>query len=295
MKPFSIQEGVLLKDFSTYQIGGPARYMVIAHDKEELSQALKYANDNNLRYICIGKGSNALFDDRGFDGLVIVNKIDTFAWEENRVRVGGGFSFSLLGSRTAREGFAGLEFASGIPGSVGGAIYMNAGAGFVETKDALVEVEYMHINGELEVFKRSDIEFAYRYSMFQDMEGVIVSAVFALRKDEAARKNQTDLFEHRMKTQPYKERSCGCVFRNPEKVPAGKLIEECGLKGMECGGAVVSPMHANFIVNQKGASSQDVLDLMAYIQLKVFHTKGIELESEIQYIPYQLEDDGSEV
>lgn len=282
----SYQYKVLLKEYSTYAIGGPAKELIVVYTKDELASALIDAKRANKRYIIIGKGSNCLFDDRGFDGLVIVNRIQTIEWKEDSVFVGGGYSFSLLGIQASRKGFGGLEFASGIPGTVGGAIYMNAGAGGSETKDILKEVEFMNEDGSFVKYKKENLSFSYRTSPFQTMKGAIVSAQFCLVPKEDAKEKQEKLLSYRMETQPYKERSCGSVFRNPEGDFAGRLIESVGLKGVRKGGAKISDKHANFIVNEKNASAEDVLELIEEIQTKVQHQRGITLEPEVKYIAY---------
>src|SRR5690349_15643178 len=157
-----------LSQLSTFGIGGPARFFIEIQKIEQLPDLLKYCHSQKLPFFVVGKGSNCLFDDRGFDGLVILNKIAFCRFEWPIVHVGAGYSFSLLGTQTARKGWAGLEFASGIPGSVGGAIYMNAGASGVETCESLVEVTFVNELGECEILKRDQIAFAYRFSAFQN-------------------------------------------------------------------------------------------------------------------------------
>lgn len=249
---------------------------------------LVYANSVSMPTLIIGKGSNCLFDDRGFNGLAILNRIDYL--EQNgkgQYQAGSGYSFARLGGITAKQGWSGLEFASGIPATVGGAIYMNAGANGQETCVKLVEVGYINPVGELVRFKREDLIFGYRFSSFQGKGGAIVDAVFQLTPSEAAKQAQKELLGYRLKTQPYGEKSAGCAFRNPPELSAGKLIEECGLKQALIGGALVSGLHANFIVNTGGASAQDVLDLMKSIKECVYSEKGILLEEEIRHIRYE--------
>ncbi len=286
MRKPQVQFKAPLKEYCTYAIGGPAKELVHAYTKEEMKEFLLYAKRLNKRYIVIGKGSNCLFDDRGFDGLVIINKIQEIKWNEGSVIAGGGYSFSLLGTQASRKGFSGLEFASGIPGTVGGAVYMNAGAGQSETKDDLLEVEFLHESGCVEIFKREVLEFSYRKSLFQSIKGVILSATFMIREASDAKEKQEKLLAYRLETQPYKDRSCGCVFRNPEGDSAGRLIDSLGLKGLTQGGAKISEAHANFIVNHNSASADDILDLIKYIQIKAKHHAGIHLEPEVKYISY---------
>ncbi len=234
----------------------------------------------------LGKGSNCLFDDRGFDGLVILNKIAFCEFEGPLVHVGAGYSFSLLGTQTARKGWSGLEFASGIPGSVGGAVYMNAGASGAEVCNPLVEVTYVSELGEIQTLARDQIDFSYRFSAFQNRKGAIASAKFLLQPSEEARTKQLGIIDYRTRTQPYGDKSAGCVFRNPQPHSAGALIQQSGLKGKRIGGAEVSTLHANFIVNKDNATSQDILELAAYVKEAVKEKTGVDLEMEIRCIPY---------
>lgn len=287
MEPF--QKNQSLAELSTFGIGGNARLFTVVKTIFELQETLLYCHENDLSFHLLGKGSNSLFDDRGFDGLVIQNKIQFCEIEGNLVRVGAGFSFSHLGVKTARQGLSGLEFASGIPASVGGAIFMNAGANGFETGDTLKEVTFVHSSGKVETFQRDALTFSYRSSSFQNMRGAIASAEFILEPKDEARKKQLEIVDYRKKTQPLTEMTCGCVFRNPEGESAGALIEKCGLKNMQVGDAKVSPVHANFIVNQKTARAEDVLNLAKYVCKSVKEQLGIELEMELRTIPYRYE------
>lgn len=279
-----LQKSRLLSDFSTFQIGGPARYFIQVKTVEELQEALQYAHKQSLPVFILGKGSNSLFSDRGFDGLVIHNKIAFCEIDKEEVSVGAGYSFSLLGVQTARKGLSGLEFASGIPASVGGALFMNAGANGAEICSVVKEVTFIDLLGEKTLLSRDQIQFSYRWSSFHEKPGAIAAVTFVLTPNEMARKQQLEIIEYRTKTQPYGERSCGCVFRNPEGNTAGALIEQCGLKGKRVGGALVSEIHANFIINANGASALDVLKLAQLIKECVKQKTGIELEMELRKI-----------
>ncbi|HSX11955.1 MAG TPA: UDP-N-acetylmuramate dehydrogenase [Rhabdochlamydiaceae bacterium] len=281
-----LQQGKLLSELSTFGIGGPAKLFVEASSIAEMQEILSYCSQEKLPFIVIGKGSNTLFDDRGFNGLVILNRITFCEYQQHQVYVGAGYSFSLLGVQTAKRGLSGLEFASGIPGSVGGAVYMNAGAGGSDTFSVLAEATYIDAEGKCTIFKKEEISFGYRFSSFQKQKGAIVAARFHLTPQEGARQKQLSLIDYRMKTQPYKDKSAGCVFRNPTTGSAGALIEACGLKGATIGGAVVSPMHANFIVNNGSATAQDIKKMAELIKKTVKEKKGIDLEMEVRHIPY---------
>lgn len=274
--PLQLQQNRFLSEFSTFGIGGPIGTFVEVSTCEEMEEALQLKRPT----LIIGKGSNCLFSDKGFDGLAILNKIDFCHWEGSEVIVGSGYNFSLLGVQTARKGFSGLEFASGIPATVGGAVFMNAGANGKETCDALKSVLYF--DGVRREYRREELLFGYRQSPFQKMHGVILAATFSLQPNLDARKSQLQIIDYRMRTQPLKEKSAGCVFRNPPNRPAGALIEQCGLKGTTQGGAKVSERHANFIVNTGSASSQDVIQLIQLVQEKVFQQTGVHLEPEIR-------------
>lgn len=281
-----IQTHRSLSEFSTFGIGGAIRFFLEVGTIAEMQEAYAFARAKNLPLLIVGKGSNSLFSDLPFEGLAVLNKIDFCAIEEANVHVGAGYSFSLLGVQTARKGLSGLEFASGIPASVGGAVFMNAGANGQETADALKAVTYLFEYGELREFFRPELAFSYRSSPFQTMRGCILAARFQLTTKADARKQQLQIIDYRMKTQPYKDKSAGCVFRNPAPgISAGALIDQAGLKGLSVGGAKVSDRHANFIVNVGGATARDVLELIAQIQARVQEKTGYHLEPEIRLLP----------
>lgn len=276
-----------LQQLTTLGIGGPAHYFIEVRDIPTMQTVLPFCQAQGLPFFILGKGSNLLFDDRGFAGLVIANRIDFIEKpQENTWHVGAGYSFSLLGTQTARQGWAGLEFASGIPGSVGGAVYMNAGANGSETSERLISVDFVTPEGELIVLPKSELDFAYRYSIFHKRPGAIVGATFELIPSPEARQKQLSIIEYRKKTQPYNAKSAGCIFRNPCCGHAGALIEQSGLKGKTNGGAQVSEMHANFLINTGAASSGEFLELIRQVQAEVKERTGVTLESEVRCIPY---------
>jgi UDP-N-acetylmuramate dehydrogenase len=283
-----LQANQPLREFSTFGIGGNARLFAQASSIEEMQLLLSHCKAEKIPFFILGKGSNCLFDDRGLDGLVILNKIAHLHIEDQVVDVGAGFSFSLLGIKTAKKDLAGLEFASGIPATVGGAIFMNAGANGGETSTYLAQVTFVDDEGRLQLFEKKELEFRYRYSSFHHKKGAIVSAKFILPTSLEARKAQLDIIDYRKKTQPLQQPSVGCVFKNPINASAGRLIEQAGLKGLSVGGAEVSPVHANFIVNKGNARAQDVLQLASLVQEKIKKLTGIVLEMEIRCIPYTL-------
>lgn len=281
-----MEKNKFLSELTTFGIGGPASYYIKAKTVEDLKEAIAFAKSNNLPYFILGKGSNCLFHHEGYNGVVIQNKIDFFENPEPGVyHVGAGYSFALLGTKASQAGFSGLEFASGIPASIGGAIFMNAGANGSEVKDALYSIDYLNNEGELVTLLRADLSFSYRTSAFQTMKGAIIGATFKLKPSLTARQKQLEIIAYRKNTQPYGDMSAGCVFRNPDCGHAGRLIEEAGLKGTKVGDAEVSTMHANFIVNKGEAKSDDVLKLIDIVRKTVQEKTGVHLESEIRIIP----------
>ncbi len=278
-----------LAEFSTFGIGGPIRYFAEVKTPEDMREGFLFAKSERLPFLVLGKGSNCLFDDLGFSGVVLLNKIDFCDWNGPSVSVGSGRSFSLLGVQSARRNLSGLEFACGIPASVGGAIFMNAGANGKETCEHLESVTYLHEDGRTQQYTKKELAFGYRNSSFQTMQGAILSAVFSLsEKRPDARETQLQILARRKKTQPLQEKSIGCIFRNPTvSLGAGSLIDQSGLKGFSVGGAKVSEVHANFIVNAKQATAKDVLDLIRSVQTQVFQKTGIHLEPEIRIVRYE--------
>jgi UDP-N-acetylmuramate dehydrogenase len=279
------QNGLSLKPLSSLGIGGPARYVYEASTIEKMQELLAFSYKEKLPTLVIGKGSNILFDDQGFNGLIIVNKIHFFKEiSPGLFTVGAGYPFSRLGIQTARKEWTGLEFASGIPASVGGAIFMNAGANGAETADCLVSVEALDPSGRKLSFSRDELDFSYRYSSFQMQNLCIVSANFQLSHSESARDRQLEILSYRKKTQPYSEKTAGCIFKNPEGGNAGALIEEAGLKGFTVGHAQVSTIHANFLRNKDAATSAEFKELIEKIKEKVYKSSGCKLEHEVREI-----------
>uniref|UniRef100_A0A5B7BTU1 UDP-N-acetylmuramate dehydrogenase n=1 Tax=Davidia involucrata TaxID=16924 RepID=A0A5B7BTU1_DAVIN len=282
----------LLRDLSTWSIGGPCNYFVQVFDQTQLVSALRYCHEHCIRFMIIGKGSNCLFDDLGFDGCVVLNQIEFLERIESGIyRVGSGFRFNRLGVLCSNEGFTGLEFAGGIPGTVGGATYMNAGANGQEIADVIDSIEIITTEGKFQTLKRTDLDFGYRSSPFQEMDDLaaIVAVTFRLKHSESARKRLQEYMERRRISQPVGERSAGSVFRNPSnmEVSAAELIERAGLKGHRVGGAMVSNIHANFFINIGGSTSQDMLQLIGSVKEIVHEKFGVKLKEEVLYVhPY---------
>eukprot|EP00850_Spirogloea_muscicola_P020382 SM000214S06776 [mRNA] locus=s214:89554:90867:+ [translate_table: standard] len=254
----------------------------------------RYCQRHSIPYCVVGKGSNCLFDDRGYDGCIILNRIDFLEHDGHGLyRAGGGHPFNQLGVTASRNGFTGLEFACGIPGTVGGAVFMNAGANGQESSDVLKSVEVVTPEGDQRVLHREEGElpYSYRSSPFQHehKQVAIVAATFGLSPCSEARARQHEYMTRRRQTQPISERTAGCVFRNPQVggLSAGAMIDTLGLKGYSVGGAKVSQLHANFLVNQGNSRAMDMKGLIEAIKAQVQAAYGIELQEEVRHIPYR--------
>ncbi|KAL5726114.1 hypothetical protein ACHQM5_009184 [Ranunculus cassubicifolius] len=282
-----IRHKKLLSDLSTWGIGGICNYFIQVTTISQLISAVRYCNDNSVRFLIVGKGSNCLFDDQGFDGCVILNRIEFIQKiEPGLYRVGSGYPFNRLGVQSCNEGFSGLEFAGGIPGTVGGATYMNAGANGQETADIIDSVEFVSNDGRYRTLNRNDLTFSYRRSSFQDMDDLaaIITVTFCLTPSATAKSQQQTYLARRRLTQPVGERSAGSVFQNPLGFSAGELIEKVGLKGHRVGGAKISDIHANFFINIGNSTSKDMLKLINLAKEKVNSKFGIQLNEEVRYI-----------
>lgn len=274
-----VKTNSLLAPFSTYKIGGIAKNIYIVSSVEDMQKIFQSLDEP---YVVIGNGSNVLFPDEGFFGAVIINKISFMNWDGFRLHVGAGLLLSLLASRAIRKNLSGLEYFMGIPATVGGAIFMNAGAHGKEFSSLIEKVQFVTDKGVLEEYDKKDLSFSYRNSCFQQKSGAIVSAVLSL---DSQKEPDAGIYNaYRKETQPLQGKSCGCTFRNPQGCSAGQLIESCGLKGFRIGDAEVSTKHANFILNLGKATAEDVKSLICHIQACVQEKTGILLQTECRII-----------
>jgi len=284
---------VPLSDYTTFKVGGPAEAIILPKGCNELSLLLQGLRKININWQILGKGSNVLIDDAGLSGVVIVfgrnlSAIEVEQSDEDSVlvRVGAGCSLARLVNWTVKHGYTGLEFAAGIPGSVGGAIVMNAGAWHREMKDVLSMVTIMDVSGCFCVTKASDIGFSYR-SWGEPKGKIALEGYFRLKKDSAGKvSNRYHEYHRQRKTiQPQNVPSAGSFFKNPQgEKAAGKLIEDAGLKGYSVGGAMVSPKHANFIVNTGDATCDDIIEVMQHVTKTVQSKFGVRLEPEVKLL-----------
>ena len=274
---------------TTFRIGGPAACMALPRSAQQLSELLVFAREREVPVLLLGGGSNLLCPDEGLDCLVIKTKEGLTNLEligENRIRAGSGVTMARLAQFAAQNGLAGLEFAQGIPGTVGGGIYMNAGAYGGEMSQVVVRSEAVSRAGEYRTLSGMEHGFSYRKSAYMDTGEVVVSAEFVLAPDEpsAIRERMQDLASRRREKQPLEYPSAGSAFKRPEGAYAAALIDQCGLKGLQVGGAAVSEKHAGFIVNLGGATADDVKQLIALVQQRVEKETGFCLEPEIRIL-----------
>ncbi len=283
-----------LSRHTSFRIGGPASFFVLADDEYELADLLKFCADEHLKYFIIGNGSNILASDDGFDGLIIrlsgdFNKID-FVDENTQgtcvLTAGAGSTLASLSAMALKKGFTGLEFAGGIPGSVGGGIFMNAGAYGGELKDSLISVRAMDKNGNIRDYTKEEADMKYRHSRFSESGEIILRASFRLSVHPRIQiRTLMDYYKtQRALKQPLDKPSAGSTFKRPENAFAGKLIEEAGLKGYRVGDAAVSEKHAGFVVNLGKATSSDVEKLINDVREKVKENSGIMLEPEVRFL-----------
>ncbi len=274
---------------STFSIGGNAKLAVFPKTTEQLIYSVREAISLGRKYSVIGNASNVLFSDLGFDGAVIFTSgCKGTSIEGNLIDAECGASFTHLSALAARNSLSGLEFAYGIPGTVGGAVYMNAGAYGKEVSDVLVSSTMLDTSsGEIKTLHAKDHGFGYRTSIYCQNEALIIlSASFELSsgKKNEIRDRMEDLMHQRKEKQPLELPNAGSTFKRPEGYFAGKLIEDAGLKGFSFGGAQISEKHAGFIVNTGGATANDVLRLIEHTKETVLNKFGVELECEIKYI-----------
>ena len=272
----------------TFKIGGPARLFVQPVDHAQLCRAVALCKAQSVRHYLLGNGSNILFADEGFAGVVIdISALGSdIAVEGNMLTAGAGVRLAALCRAALEHGLSGLEFAYGIPGTVGGAVYMNAGAYGGEMKDVLASVEYLTAEGNIVEVPASALDLSYRHSIFETNGGCILRATLRLKKgDPAAIKARMDeLMQKRIDKQPLDKPSAGSTFKRPEGYFAGTLIDQTGLKGLTVGGAQVSEKHAGFVINTGNATCADVQELIRRVQEAVYRAHGVRLEPEVRFV-----------
>lgn len=283
---FKTYENEPLCTRTTFKIGGPADLLIECSAPAKLPMLLTEIKANKITLTVMGNGSNLLVSDDGIKGIVLVISEDCVTVSGDKIMVSAGTKLSKLCNVALENNLSGLEFGFGIPGTVGGAVYMNAGAYGGEIKQVITSVTSITRSGEIVTRSVDELELGYRTSIFKRENEVILSAEFKLQSDEkeTIKEKMYDFLSRRKDKQPLEFPSAGSTFKRPEGYFAGALIEQCGLKGFSIGGAEVSTKHAGFVINRKNATCKDVKDLIEHIQKTVFSKTGVMLETEVIYL-----------
>lgn len=278
-----IKENVSLKTLTTLKVGGISKYVFYPKDVTSLKKALTLFKKNNINYKIFGNGSNIIPSDKIYDGVIIkLSSLNNLKIEDEVIEVEAGYSLMKLAKEVIKLGLSGLEWACGIPGTIGGAVYMNAGAYKQDMSFVLEKITVLDENMNIVTLNKDELDFSYRHSRLMEENLICLSATLKLEKkdisliEEVVNKRK----EKRMETQPLEYPSAGSVFRNPFNDFAGRLVEECNLKGKQIGGAMISLKHANFIINKDNATGKDVLDLINLAKKEVKEKFNIELKQE---------------
>ena len=287
-----VEKNAKLSKYTTYKVGGVAKAIVYPRNKTCLVKLIRLLRSHNVKYKILGNGSNLLFSDKTYNGVLIkLNAFDDIEFlARNKIRVGAGYSLMKLSLQCAKRGLAGLEFAAGIPGTIGGAIFMNAGAYKSDMGYIVQSVKVLTPDLKIITLENKEMKFHYRSSFLQNNPGYIcLEVVIKLVKgdkdalDEVIKERR----KRRMESQPLEYPSAGSVFRNPEGMFAGQLIEESGLKGKKIGGAMVSDKHANFIINHKNAKSSDIKELIELVHDTVLEKYNVDMKCEQEFVNWE--------
>ena len=287
-----VEKEVFMSKYTTYKVGGLALGIIYPKNVEKLVTLIKLLKKYKIKYKVIGNGSNLLFSDKKYEGIIIkLNCFDEIKIVDNKITVGAGYQLIRLSTLTAKKGLTGLEFASGIPGTVGGAVFMNAGAYKSDMGYVVRNVKVLTPENEIINLTNKEMNFHYRTSFLQKHpEYICLEVTIRLKygKKEEIEKLIKDRRKRRLETQPLEYPSAGSVFRNPSpEEPAGKIIEEIGLKGIKKGGAEISRKHANFVVNTGGASAADIKYLIDYAKNSVKENRNIDLKVEQEFVNWE--------
>lgn len=274
-----------LKKHTTFKVGGNAKYIAMPKTVQQAADLLRFLKENDINYYILGRGSNVIFKDSGFDGVIIktVNLQQVKYIDETTVYVQSGVALNVLCKNLQEKSLEGLEFCYGIPGNIGGAVFMNAGAYGGEIADAVLQVEYIDENCEVKTISAQECEFGYRHSIFQDKKWFITGCTLGLKKGDKQHISafMEDIMQRRIDKQPLDKPSAGSSFKRPQGYFAAALIEQCGLKGCKIGGAQVSEKHSGFIVNTGNATCDDIVALAEYVEKVVFEKTGVKIEKEM--------------
>ena len=286
LKEEQVKKDEPMKNHTTFRVGGPAAYFVTPQTVEEVSKVIEACTQENVPYYIVGNGSNLLVSDKGYEGVIIqiykqMNQVEV---EGTQIRAQAGALLSMIAKRALDAELTGFEFAAGIPGTLGGACVMNAGAYGGEMKDVLQSVTVLTDKGEVKVLAKEELELGYRTSVIAKKGYIVLEAVIELQKGEkeAIQTVMDELKEKRVTKQPLEYPSAGSTFKRPEGYFAGKLIQDAGLRGFQVGGAQVSEKHCGFVINKDQATASDVMNLMNQVSDKVYEAFGVRLEPEVK-------------
>lgn len=275
-----------MRQHTSFKTGGKADFFIKAYSIDEIRSVLKVSKENNIPLFVLGNGTNLLVKDEGYKGIIIQIKLEDIQIINTQVIVQSGVKNAVLAKKLSDNSLTGFEFASGIPGTIGGAVKMNAGAYGSEMKDIISEVTYLDYDGNIHTISNSECEFSYRNSRFFKNKAVILEAKLNLQygnKEEIESKIK-ELLKQRKEKQPIEYPNAGSTFKRGENYITAKLIDECGLKGYSIGGAQVSEKHAGFIINKENASAEDILNLIEYVKKEVYKKTGNNIRLEIEII-----------
>ncbi len=286
LKAEQVKKAEPMKSHTTFRVGGPAAYFVTPQTAEEVAEVIEACTQENVPYYIVGNGSNLLVSDKGYEGVIIqiYKQMNQVEIEGTQIHAQAGVLLSMIAKRALDAGLTGFEFAAGIPGTLGGACVMNAGAYGGEMKDVLQSVTVLTDKGEVKVLAKEELELGYRTSVIAKKGYIVLEAVIGLQKGEKEKIQAVmdELKEKRVTKQPLEYPSAGSTFKRPEGYFAGKLIQDAGLRGFQVGGAQVSEKHCGFVINKDQATAADVMNLMNQVSDKVYETFGVRLEPEVK-------------
>ena len=276
-----------LSNHISFKVGGRCKIMIFPDTEAKIIEAVKYLKENGIKYFIIGNGTNLIAYDEGYEGVILnTSEYVNLSTDGETIECSAGVSLIKICRLALENSLTGLEFAYGIPGTAGGAAYMNAGAYGGEMKDVLAECRFADTNGNTGVYKGDELQLGYRKSVFTGSDKIILSLTLKLKKGDTSeiRAKMDDLLSRRKAKQPLEYPSAGSTFKRPEGYYAGALIEKCGLKGYTVGGASVSEKHAGFVINKGGACANDIFNVIEHCRKTVFDIKGVTLEPEVRVI-----------
>lgn len=286
--PCEIERDVWLSNYTSFKIGGICKLVITPNSFEQIPTIIDMLKRYDTAYYFLGNGSNMLISDEGYDGVIIhiSNALSDITVNNTTIECFAGATLTHLCNVAQENSLSGLEFAFGIPGSVGGAVYMNAGAYGGEIRDVILSCTFIDEDNKIKTLSGDELLLSYRHSIFSDTKMCILKAVFKLQKGDQTliRSKMSDFMERRITKQPIESPSAGSTFKRPNGNYASALIEQCGLKGASVGGAMVSTKHSGFVINTGNATCKDVLELVEYIKLQVFEKTGYLLECEMKML-----------